>query len=91
MGAFRLTIPVTTEGPVLRSAIRNLAALRYIAQAIPVTNHWHPIFERYSAQIGAKVKGLGVDPASVVAFHATEIRTSGQRTAGSVTSARSQR
>jgi hypothetical protein len=36
--------------------------LRYIFEAIPKTDSWHPVFERYLDQLGEKVRGLGVDP-----------------------------
>lgn len=65
LGAFQITIPVRLGEGLLRNEIRKLAALRYIAMAIPITDRWHPIFERYINQIAAKVEGLGVDPGSV--------------------------
>jgi hypothetical protein len=62
LGAFRLGVAVKLGDGLLRKAVRNLAVLRYIAQAIPATNGWHPVFERYLAQLGGQVRGLGVDP-----------------------------
>ena len=65
LGAFRMTIPVKIGDPLLVREVRNLAVLRYIAQAIPTTDRWYPIFVRYIGQVADKVRGLGVDPTSI--------------------------
>jgi hypothetical protein len=65
LGAFRITIPVKIGDPLLIREVRNLAVLRYIAQAIPPADRWYPIFVRYIGQVADKVKGLGVDPNSI--------------------------
>ena len=65
LGAFRLAVAVSSGEPLLRKLVRNLAALRYIAQGIPATDSWHPVFARYIAQLGQQVAGLGVDPAQI--------------------------
>jgi len=62
LGAFRVRILVEQGDPLLRIQIRNLAVLRYIFEAIPKTDSWRPVFERYIDQLADKVKGLGVDP-----------------------------
>ncbi len=62
LGAFRMTIPVKIGEPLLSREVRNLAVLRYIAQAIPTNDRWYPIFVRYIDQVANKVRGLGVDP-----------------------------
>jgi hypothetical protein len=67
LGAFRLAVAVKTGQPLLEKAVRNLAVLRYIFQAIPTTDSWHPVFVRYIAQLGGQVAGLGVDPVQVPA------------------------
>ena len=60
-----MTVLVKLGDAILGRAIRNLAVLRYIQEAIPVTNHWYPVFERYIDQVAGQVKGLGVDPGSI--------------------------
>ena len=65
LGAFRMTTVVSRGDPLLSKLVRNLAALRYIFQAIPTTDSWHPVFSRYIAQLAEQVKGLGVDPEQV--------------------------
>jgi murein tripeptide amidase MpaA len=67
LGAFRLTVAVKSGGPLLEKLVRNLAVLRYIFQAIPTTDSWHPVFARYIAQLSGQVAGLGVDPDRVPA------------------------
>ncbi len=65
LGAFRMSTVVSSGEPLLSKLVRNLAVLRYIFQAIPVTDSWHPVFERYIGQLGDQVKGLGVNPAQI--------------------------
>jgi hypothetical protein len=64
-GAFRLTIPVQRDEVLLPTEIRHLAVLRYVAEAIPATNRWYPIFVRWLGQLADKVRGLGGDPDKV--------------------------
>jgi Zinc carboxypeptidase len=65
LGAFRMTTVVSRGEPLLSRLVRNLAVLRYIFQAIPASDSWHPVFDRYISQLGEQVKGLGVDPAQI--------------------------
>jgi murein tripeptide amidase MpaA len=65
LGAFRLRVAVKTGDPLLSKLVRNLAVLKYIFEAIPLADPWHPVFVRYIAQLGDQIKGLGVDPGSV--------------------------
>jgi murein tripeptide amidase MpaA len=65
LGAFRLTVAAKIGQPLLEKAVRNLAVLRYIQQAIPAADSWYPVFARYIAQLGEQIKGLGVDPGLV--------------------------
>jgi hypothetical protein len=65
LGAFRLTVAVKAGDPLVRKLVRNLAVLKYIFQAIPSTDSWRPVFERYIRQLGDQVGGLGVDPEQV--------------------------
>ncbi|HEY3580665.1 MAG TPA: M14 family metallopeptidase [Pyrinomonadaceae bacterium] len=67
LGAFRLRVAVKLGDPLLSKLVRNLAVLKYIFEAIPLSDPWHPVFVRYIAQLGDQVKGLGVDPGSVPA------------------------
>jgi murein tripeptide amidase MpaA len=62
LGAFRVAVMVKIGQPLLSKAVRNYAMLQYILQAIPPADSWHPVFERYIAQLGQQIKGLGVDP-----------------------------
>jgi murein tripeptide amidase MpaA len=62
LGAFRMAVAVKAGEPLLQKAVRNLAVLRYIFQAIPTSDSWHPVFVRYIGQLGDQIKGLGIDP-----------------------------
>jgi murein tripeptide amidase MpaA len=65
LGAFRLTVAVKAGELLVRRLVRNLAALRYIFQAIPANDSWHLVFERYIAQLSDQIAGLGVDPTQI--------------------------
>lgn len=65
LGSFQLAIPVRTGAVLLPREIRKLAVLRYVAEAIPQGDRWHPVFVRYLDQIANKVRGLGGDPNAV--------------------------
>ena len=62
LGAFRLRVAVKLGDPLLSKLVRNLAVLRYIFQAIPQADSWHPVFVRYIDQLANQIKDLGVDP-----------------------------
>ncbi len=62
LGAFRLTVAVQAGRPLLEKLVRNLAVLRYVFEAIPTTDSWHPVFARYIDQLSGQVAGLGIDP-----------------------------
>lgn len=64
-GAFRIVIPIQSDETLLPLTIRNLALLRYIAQARPKNNRWQPIFSRWISGLVAKVVALGGDPNQV--------------------------
>lgn len=67
LGAFQVRVAVGAGEPLLRKLVRHLAALRYIFQAIPTTDPWHPVFVRYLYQLGDQIAGLGLDPAGIPA------------------------
>lgn len=62
LGAFQLTIPVSTKGLLLEREERLLSVLRWIAEAIPADSRWYPVFVRYLDLMGGRVTGLGGDP-----------------------------
>jgi len=65
VGAFQLTIAVSTAQLMLAAEERKLAVLRHTALAIPAGDRWRPIFERYLAEIEARFRDLGGDPKRV--------------------------
>jgi hypothetical protein len=65
LGAFQITIPVLDAPVILPVATRTLSVMRHIAEAIPPTDRWYPIFLRYLLHLGDRVKDLGGDPDSV--------------------------
>jgi hypothetical protein len=67
LGAFRVNVVVKSGEPLLRKLVRNLAVLRYVFQAIPAADSWHPVFVRYLSQLSDQITGLGVDPSLIPA------------------------
>jgi hypothetical protein len=67
LGGFQITIPVRLGEGLLRTEVRKLAVLRHVGQGLAPTDRWRPVFQRYLAQIEAKISGLGYDPATVPA------------------------
>jgi hypothetical protein len=65
IGTFQFTITVSTADTLLPRLTRNLAVLKHIALAIPQSNRWYPVFERYLGQLGDRVRALGGDPDAV--------------------------
>jgi hypothetical protein len=67
LGGFQVNVVVKSGEPLLQKLVRNLAVLRYIFQAIPATDSWHPVFKQYLSQLGDQIAGLGVDPSLIPA------------------------
>ncbi len=66
LGAFQLTIPVKTKEVLLEREERELSVLRWIAEAIPHHNRWHPVFHRYLEKIAGRVSAFGGDPTQIL-------------------------
>jgi hypothetical protein len=66
LGAFQLTIPVRNKEALLVREERELSVLRWIAEAIPRQNRWHPVFHRYLSQIAARVSAFGGNPTQIL-------------------------
>jgi len=66
LGAFQLTIPVRSKEVLLLTEERDLSVLRWIAEAIPRHNRWHPVFGRYLHQIAGRVTAFGGDPTLIL-------------------------
>ena len=82
LGGFRIAIPVGTPTELLPLETRRLALLRYMAQAVPPTNRWHPIYARWLDLLALKVRGLGGDPDKVPASLSDPAGISPQPAAG---------
>src|SRR5262249_14336986 len=66
LGAFQLTAPLRPKATLLFREERHLSVLRWIAQTIPQSSRWHPVFERYIDVIGSRVIAFGGDPTQVL-------------------------
>jgi hypothetical protein len=64
-GVFQLTIPIGTKRQLLSPEERLYAILLWIKAAIPIESRWYPVFQRYVAEIGGRVKGMGGDPNAI--------------------------
>lgn len=67
IGSFQLNMPVTTADLMLANEIRTLGVLKHIHNAIPVTDSWYSIFNKYLKGLSDKVDGLGGDASNVPA------------------------
>jgi hypothetical protein len=65
IGAFQITIPVSTASLILPRETRRLAVLRHIGLSIPAENRWRKIWDRLLDQVGDRVRGLGGNPDKV--------------------------
>jgi hypothetical protein len=62
LGAFQITIPVSTKELLLVNEERWLSVLRSVLGKIPIENRWFLVFKRYVQQIAERVGGFGGDP-----------------------------
>jgi hypothetical protein len=62
VGTFELLIPVRDAGDILPSEARLLAVLKSIALRLRPNSLWFPVFTRYLAITGERVRGLGGQP-----------------------------
>ena len=65
LGAFQITIPISTKQHLLRREERLYAWLLFIYKAIAQKSRWHPVFRRYLDQIAGRVRGFGGDPGRI--------------------------
>jgi hypothetical protein len=62
LGSYQISIPVLSEGVMLAPEERRLSVLRWILKAIPDSDRWFQVFNRYVDQVAIRVKALGGDP-----------------------------
>jgi hypothetical protein len=67
LGAFQVTIPVSTRALLFDGEARLLSVLRWILASVPNHDRWYLPFRRYVVEIGQRFHGFGGDPAIVVA------------------------
>jgi hypothetical protein len=65
IGAFQITIPVSTKDEMLVPEERLLSVMRWIGETIPPDSRWYPVFLRYLGQLAGRVGGLGGHPDQV--------------------------
>jgi hypothetical protein len=66
LGAFRISMPISTKDQLLLKEERLLAVLRWIAETMAPNNRWYRTFHRYLAEIAGRVKGFGGDPTLIL-------------------------
>ena len=66
LGAFQLTVPVKSKASLLLTEERTLAVLRWVAEGIPASSRWYPVFLRYLDVIAGRVKSFGGDPSQIL-------------------------
>lgn len=65
LGAFQVTIPISSRALLLDDEVRLLSVLRWILARVPAADRWYLPFKRYVQEIGERVGGFGGDPGSV--------------------------
>jgi len=65
LGTTEFRIKVAKAEELLQGFLHNLAILKHIALAIPLTNRWYPVFKRYLAELGDRIRAFGGDPDAV--------------------------
>lgn len=65
VGSFQVKIPVSTSEKMLPAEETTLAILKARLEAMPKTDRWYPVLQRYIGQISQRVQGLGGDPQSI--------------------------
>jgi hypothetical protein len=59
LGAFQLSILVTTPRDMLPRDERTLIALKRVLATVPIENRWYPVLQRYLSQLTARIGALG--------------------------------
>ncbi len=67
LGITQFDIHIKTAAAILPRLERNLSVLKHIALAIPQDSRWYPVFERYLAELGDRVRALGGNPDDIAA------------------------
>jgi hypothetical protein len=65
LGAYQITIHISSNNKLLESEERNLSILRYILKGMSPNDRWFLVFSRYVDQIAERVQGFGGDPARI--------------------------
>lgn len=65
LGAFQVTIPISTRSLLLEDEVRLFSLLQWILGKVPQPDRWYLPFKRYVQEIGERVGGFGGDPGSV--------------------------
>ena len=65
LGAFQVTIPVSSRALLFDGEARLLSVMRWILGTIPTGDRWYLPFRRYVAEIGQRFHGFGGDPGTV--------------------------
>jgi hypothetical protein len=66
VGAFQISINISTKDQLLFREERLLSWLRYVLQVVPTQNRWYPVLQRYTEQISGRVRGFGGDPDQIL-------------------------
>jgi hypothetical protein len=66
LGTTEFRIEVRRSEQIIGRLSHDLAVLKHIALGIPQGNRWHPVFQRYLAELGDRVRAMGGDPDAVV-------------------------
>jgi hypothetical protein len=66
LGTFQINIPVSTKEVLLEREELRLSIFRWIAESIPHSSRWWPVFRRYLELIAIRVGEMGGDPGKIL-------------------------
>src|SRR5258708_1515948 len=66
LGAFQITIRISTKEHLLFPEERLLAWLKWRLEVTPANHRWYPVLKRYLEQVGGRVLGFGGDPGKIL-------------------------
>jgi hypothetical protein len=65
IGTYQMTIPVSTAEVLLPTLSKKLSVLKHIQLAVPPSDRWYAVFNRYVGMMADKVGAIGGDPDTI--------------------------
>lgn len=79
LGAFQMTITISTKQELLLPEEHQLALFRWIADETLPQSRWYPVMQRYVEQLAGRVAGFGGDPGKILPSPTGNVPGTGRR------------